>query len=296
MKVPHREDVEGADSAFNAKLQALEKDMEGSQVSAAEYDRLQEEAQTAESNFLNDVTPTDIHQPFDLTDYISNAGFTSDASGWDNTATGTVNTDYSEIEFYQTTFVLAQTLKNLPKGTFELAVQGFQRPGTSSDVYADYIAGTDRVTAQIFAGSSSAKIHNIMDEAQTSQLQYTDRQEGNLYIPNQMEGVRKYFDQGLYDNAVFTTLSTEGDNLRVGVRGSVTGSSYWSIFDNFRLYFYGRMPADALATGINTVHTKEQKTFDIYNLTGQKVGCHVSDIQGLAPGIYIIKGKKVMIR
>ncbi len=296
MKVPHHEDVAGADSTFNAKLLLLEKNMKEDNLTISEYENLLDQAKTLEIKFLDEVTPSNIHQPFDLTDRITNAGFTSDASGWDNTATGTVNANDSEIEFYQTTFVLAQTLKNLPKGTFEVSVQGFQRPGAYSAVYADYIAGVNNVTAQVFAGSSSSKIHNIMDGAQNSQLQYTDKHEGSLYFPDQMAGARQYFDHDLYYNSVFTTLSTDGDNLRIGVRGSVTESSYWSVFDNFHLYFYGKLPADTLITGIAAVHSEAQHYFDVYNLMGQKVRSHVSDCENLASGIYIINGKKVIIR
>jgi hypothetical protein len=80
MKVPHHEDVAGADSTFNAKLLLLERDMEGNNLTISEYDNLLDQAKTLEIKFLDEVTPSDIHQPFDLTDYIMNAGFTSDAS------------------------------------------------------------------------------------------------------------------------------------------------------------------------------------------------------------------------
>ena len=50
-------------------------------------------------------------------------------------------------------------------------------------------------------------------------------------------------------------------------------------------------------TDIDTPRVNEDvSTFDVYNLNGQLVRKATSDTKGLEPGLYIINGKKVLIR
>ena len=48
-------------------------------------------------------------------------------------------------------------------------------------------------------------------------------------------------------------------------------------------------------TGIDGIQV-EGEAFDVYNLRGQKVRSNVTNFNGLQKGVYIVNGKKVMIK
>ena len=48
-------------------------------------------------------------------------------------------------------------------------------------------------------------------------------------------------------------------------------------------------------TEIHTVESNK-KIFDIYDLQGRKLKTKVNNMRGLKPGIYIVDGKKVLVR
>ena len=117
-----------------------------------------------------------------------------------------------------------------------------------------------------------------------------------------MQSTANYFKKGYYENSVTSTVGDNG-SLKVGIRCSSSGSKYWSIFDNFRLYYFGSMPADEV-TGIETIDNS-QLTIDnsgeeseIYDLAGRKIQSNkVTGLQSNLPkGIYIVNGRKVVIK
>jgi hypothetical protein len=66
-------------------------------------------------------------------------------------------------------------------------------------------------------------------------------------------------------------------------------SGYWSIFDNFRLYFYGGKGTGEV-TAIQTLHQSPSTLQPaIYDLQGRKV-------KKPTKGLYIVDGKKVLIK
>ncbi|SHM20410.1 Leucine rich repeat-containing protein [Xylanibacter ruminicola] len=50
------------------------------------------------------------------------------------------------------------------------------------------------------------------------------------------------------------------------------------------------------ATAINGIVISEGKPFDVYNLQGRKVKAHTTTFSGLPAGVYIVNGKKVMVK
>lgn len=54
---------------------------------------------------------------------------------------------------------------------------------------------------------------------------------------------------------------------------------------------------DGISTGINEIAGEAQaQKMDVYNLNGQRVASQVTTLDGIAPGIYLVKGKKVIIK
>jgi hypothetical protein len=285
-EVPHMERKEGADNDFSTAINSIEERLRNSQ-SLRELASLSDEANTAAFQFLSSVTPTDVTKPFDLTYMLTNASIESDTEGWSVAAT----VNYSCAEFYEKTFDFNQTLKNMPAGNYQVYAQGFQRPGTSADSYTAYNSENNKVTAFLYGGTKTQKIKQICAEMQTKKLGGTEVAVGGTkYIPNNMQAASIYFNKGLYENTVATTVSTSGSSLKVGIRSSNMGTSYWAIFDNFHLYFFGDIDTENI-TGVmehKFIHSDFNTYFDIQGrqLTEKPSG----------PGLYIIGGRKVIIK
>ena len=232
----HTEDVEGANALLENTLASIE--IREESADAATIVALTDEAKAALMQFLKDTTPQG--NPYDITFLIGNAGM-DNASQWSGS---TPTIDFSCGEFYQKTFDVYQIINGAPSGRYVFKLQAFQRPGTPSETYNDYVNGTGNlpVTSQAYLGSTSKPTCHIGQYAQTSKVGIGNESEvGNpvRYIPNNMQAAAAYFAKGFYENIVETTLASNNQSLRFGIRGTTFVSSDWTIFDNFRLYYYG---------------------------------------------------------
>lgn len=298
METPHTEDVEGVDMNMNAFIASIE-GMETETITIPEISRLIAEVNDSCNSFLGQATPADARKPFDLTYMIEDAGIAT-GTGWSTAPT----INYNCGEFFQKTFDMNQTIKGLPAGTYELCAQGFQRPGTSADSYSAYIAGNDKVVATLYAGTQSTKLKHIATEARSSKVGVgTEVAVGSpvKYIPNDMQATSAYFMRGLYENSVMVEMATKG-NLKIGIKNTSSATSYWTIFDNFRLYYYGSLSPEEIA-GIdqpiinpNAPEALFATPADIYDITGICVRKQATGLEGLPKGFYIVKGKKVIVR
>lgn len=142
--------------------------------------------------------------------------------------------------------------------------------------------------------NNKTNICNIMQDAQSKKFGVgTETSASGKYVPNNMQAASNYFAKGLYDNTLQYTRKYKGA-LTLGISGSNVTDNYWTIFDNFRLYSYGKEDA----TGINEVNAetpvKCQK--GIFSISGQKVSANAEDLKNLPAGIWIVDGKKVMVK
>ncbi len=290
---PHTENENGVDDAFTTALETVNA-QKASVTTAADVLSLISSVNDAGLTFLAGATPTEAWNPFDLTFMIENAGMDS-SDGWTKTVDPSIS--YSCAEYYQTTFNIYQTFSNMPKGTYKFAVEGFQRPGSTADVYSAYTAGTSTITTKIYMGSKSSDIHNIMDGASDTQLGGTESSVGSQYVPNNMHAASIYFAAGRYENELLNTLTASSNTFNLGIRCTSSDSYYWSIFDDFRLYFYGSMSQEDISTAIQTVATDDATAgmrTGIYSMDGRLIRRDSNSLEGLSHGIYIVNGKKVV--
>jgi hypothetical protein len=117
------------------------------------------------------------------------------------------------------------------------------------------------------------------------------------YIPNTIASAAEYLKLTSYENEVMTTLAEHGDDLKIGIKCSSASTDYWTTFDDFRLYYYGKISFD---TSIDLIEIDEQNGIDnqehstkVYNLQGIEVA---DSLDGLPQGIYIINKKKVIVK
>lgn len=298
LDVPHSEDSENTDLALSQAIAEIEAAAETA-TTVTELENLVSRAQQAQFDFLANATPTDIEQPFDLTFLIKNPGMDS-ADGWADSPA----LNYSCAEFYEKTFDFNQTLTDMPAGTYQLRVQAFQRPGSSADAYSYYTKNqTSAITTYIYAGGKAVRVNNICSDAQSRKLgvgnEVSVGSSPVQYVPNDMQSVANYFKRGYYDNEVNSTVARDGGSLKIGIRCSSAGSKYWSIFDNFRLYYFGSMPLDEV-NGIENVQSSSTKVQAhdnaVYDLSGRRVSTFNGQPSTLPKGIYIVGGKKIVVK
>ena len=99
------------------------------------------------------------------------------------------------------------------------------------------------------------------------------------------------FKDGNYAMEPITVIVEEGGTLTIGVTG--TAEKQWVIWDNFQLKYYG---VGGTPTFIDEAKVEPARSFEqgaVYNLRGQKVA---SSTEGLKKGLYIVNGKKVVIK
>ena len=298
-ETPHTENVEATDATLATTLGNLESQAATS-TKGSEINALTNQARSAALTFLSSVSAFDMEHPFDLTFMLENPDFDNDAtSGWTST-NGAPGYGAKAAEFYEKTFNFYQVLENMPSGKYELHANAFQRPGAYDSVLAPYTKGTAKVTSSLYINSTSAAVHHICDDRQPSALYtgdgYDQKLSDGTYIPNTMTGASKYFAKGLYDSSVSAELATAGGILRVGIKCTSAPSWYWTMFDHFRLYFYG-----AMTDGIESIQNSEFTIHDDadvwYDLSGRKVNGQGAKVEGQLPrGIYIHNGKKVVVR
>ena len=229
--VAHADKVTGATTALNNTINTIETAIAGT-VTLEQVTQYLDDIKSAGLTFLNNTKPTST--PYDITFLIDNPDFTNSTNGWSLTPTR----NYGAIEFYQTTFDFYQILPDMPSGTYQLTADAFQRPGANADVYTAYTGGTDNVNAVIYVNSSSQKIKNVMSGAQSASISSGEYEtEGETFVPNDMQSGSVYLTSNYYGNTLEGEFA-EGD-LRIGLRGTVSNNGYWTMADNFKLYYLG---------------------------------------------------------
>lgn len=290
---PHTENVEGTDKTVEERIVELEEQAQTLTTIDAAL-ALVANIKSAGMNFLANATPSNVSTPFDITFLMQNPAI-DDNSGWSSAPTF----NFSCCEFFQTTFDFNQTLSSMPAGTYKLTAQAFQRPGSSTDAYAAYFKGTNNVSAHLYAANESTKVQHIGTEAQAKKIGGSEASVGSpvRYIPDNMEAASRYFSKDLYQNEVLTELSKQG-NLKVGIKCTSSANSYWTIFDNFHLYYYGTLSIDTI-TDIYEISAEEnavrKNAEGIYTIHGQFIRKDTQNLNDLQPGVYIVNGDKVFI-
>lgn len=205
------------------------------------------------NDLKNELGNASYNNPKDATFFISGHGFNrndnirnSEWKGSSPTIAGFDNGDNGAkycAEMFNKTFDVYQELTGLPNGIYSISVQGFYRPGgwdnTSTDRNAIFYAD---VNGAVEGGETSKPLMHINTYKQTSKLYDDDKEitldDNKYYVPFSVKGTLTYFTAGHYhDNKLWVEV-TNG-TLRIGIKKSVTVTYDWTIFDDFRLTYYG---------------------------------------------------------
>ena len=196
-------------------------------------------------------------------------------SNWNGTLSiGGDNTNMC-AERFNTTFDVYQTI-NVPNGKYTVEVQGFYRNGGYVDAAGKHVGGSEQLLAAAYANTVETPLQSIFAEAGNCEAEGTATTDGiEGAFPNNMKAASAFFTAGLYNNVIENVVVVDG-TLTVGVRKSETTANDWSIFDNFRITYYGEIQdltiykeayeaalaaaQAALADEANAVVTGEERT------------------------------------
>ena len=201
-------------------------------------------------------TNASVEHPADMTAKIKNPNFDNASyTGWSGTApnmTGSGAHGPANVpEKWNDTFDTYQDIEELPAGVYSLSAQTMWRGswndmknniGPASKLYAV----ADGNEASVPFNYAYAPLNTEPVGGDTSwgvsagETSTTDEETGvTYYIPNDPSAFRVYAEKGWYDTKVYFGLN-EG-TLRIGVKNpaKLGDSDNWSVWDTFKLTYYG---------------------------------------------------------
>ena len=151
-------------------------------------------------------------------------------------------TGHGVAEFYNCTYDFYQEV-DVPNGIYELTCNGFYRAGNNASVANNIDLGY----ALLYANDNSVSLMSVLTEAgKTGQPNYNTVNIDNYgVIPDRLDAARDAVANGLYHGNSVRVIVTDG-KLRCGVKKTQTIPEDWTVFNNFRLTYYGAAEDNAL--------------------------------------------------
>ena len=200
---------------------------------------------------------------------------------------------------------LSQTIENLPAGNYLfLANATWRRYTNSKNINIDASAAADytdpnQTMVTIFANDAVQSVVGILaapggvvsGEGEGSKYTLPGGESFDNYAYTHTVDVLPLFQAGYYRNEVAVTLAATGSvNFGLNVDNIPLVSQVFFYAPELR--FYG----DQEATGINDINAGNGVSFNngaVYSINGVRVG---NSLEGLAKGLYIINGKKYVVK
>ena len=193
-----------------------------------------------------------VENPVNVTKlFIKNPSFDgNDLSGWSGSGWGSYDPK-ENAERYSMNYDTYQDLTELHPGVYMFKANGFYRAGNVQPGYDNYKANNEQskyakiyatVNGQTFESSIASPYSAGLTAAMTTGnwASATDSETGEVYyIPHNMVASDEFFQAGYCnDNFVYVAVNEEG-SMRVGVKKNMLIADDWSIFDDFKLLYYG---------------------------------------------------------
>ena len=184
--------------------------------------------------------------------WLTNADFAKKGEGW-TVSKGSCNFNNGIAEAYGVDFDIHQDHVDAKKGVYELQLQGFFRMERDDNAYNKYLAGDQKTDAGVYIGTDKSTNKTFLKCVFEEVIDYDNLSNKNgfwqepnsgSWYANTMESANTAFQQGMYNNVAYGIVTNEGETLRIGVAGNVTGAN-WICWDNFRLFYRGYENANA---------------------------------------------------
>ena len=254
-----------------------------------------------------DQTPEDNQ---DMTQFITNPGFDEDedinysgAKGWtvDRISGGNVvrgplgqgNKDkmegalgymnYCFESWHCHEWDIWQEIEKLPKGMYELNVQGYVRCEVGGYTRGDDINPNFPSPVYLYMNSATAQFPSVYSEAPedlghtftTVETWTTENINDKLY-PNSMGGAAQCFAWDMYKMKAYGLIAKKGDKFRIGVRMKAD-QDWWCIFDNFKLTY--REPTVEV---VQPILEAEIEKLDLSRPMGKNIFEQASEVREMA--------------
>ena len=187
-------------------------------------------------------------KPLSMNSFLVNPSFDANSTGgW--TGAGTVN--YHEVEFYEKTFNMYQTVSGLPAGKYRMRAKGFERPKIN-DAGVAFKAGTEKIYSRFYAGATDfsevkAPLNSIYKHG------FTGSGAVSGYV-NTMAGAETMLTSAspiYYETTLPDILLNAGGTLTIGAKCDSIQTGTWILFDNFRLDYLGAYDLSDLVDAVN---------------------------------------------
>ena len=152
-------------------------------------------------------------------------------NGWPTVGGVVTNTC---AEKYNQAFDVWQEIGNVPVGLYKVKVQGFYREGGDGPYVAEELRSNneEHLYARLYANEKEKSLLSIFDGPCSTGVETVFG-----YVPDDMNTASQLFSEGAYENELWVRV--EDGVLRLGIVKTEEVSCDWTIFDNFRLTYYG---------------------------------------------------------
>ena len=137
----------------------------------------------------------------------------------------------------------SQTITGLPDGRYGLTVQGYYRDGSTSGIVSKHLEGTEEIRAFYFANAVRHPFMSICDNGveETIENMFPVEIDG-YYLPGDGgdalgRASNAFFNDFYWNEEIFVTVA--GGSLKIGIVKDGGVGDDWTVFDNFRLTYYG---------------------------------------------------------
>lgn len=137
-----------------------------------------------------------------------------------------------------------QDITGLPNGTYGLTLQGYYRDGSTNAIGPKHTNGSEVIRAYYFANEVSAPLMSICENGVEDYIEgaFEDTYDDGYWYPGDggkaLGNAAQCFYMGYYWNPEIQVIVTNG-TLRIGVKKDAGVGDDWTVFDNFRLTYYG---------------------------------------------------------
>ena len=269
-------------------------------ITAEEYNQAITDLKEAEINFkASGVYPPE-GQYFDMTNLIKDPTVATEGiSAWTSDNTALTASPRQGTWWHALKENVHQTIQGLPNGDYVLTVKAWYRPGLPSTLNQ---AWCDTVTnrCRLYVNQDTIKTLNIgYDPAIIPLLE----QLSSKYSLSKFDLAHcgacmdTLYNHGFYKNNISFNMSDENAGeatIGICVNEPITVGNFGGWCD-FELKFYGKN-----TNGINPIVTDNKKTSvnnnNVYSITGSLVRSNAKNLEGLPKGMYIVNGKKFVVK
>ena len=230
--------------------------------------------------------------PADVTALITNPGFTITVDGVETNSSegwimekdgGNHAANEKEFEFWNNnSFKLYQKLYGLNPGFYKLSCNGYYRAGGYRVAAAAYRDKKEQLNAMLYAGTYFVPLKSIIEDGKTTpqaaanvnvadSLTTKENPVTAWYIPNAMSDAQPAFANGDYLNEMFFEVTEAGQMIEIGVKKDEHIGDDWTIFDSFKLLYYGSGEENRPDAVESVEEAAEVVSTTYYDMTGAQI-------------------------